>query len=283
MNLTYSLTKPVTAAWQSALNSWESHLRMKAQADRTVDTRLRHVRQFARETKKEPTDVTVDDVIAWAASKTWKPETRHAYYTSLRAFYTFHSTYVGGENVAAVLPPVRRFVPPPRPTPKAVVSQGFREADARGRLIIALAACGGLRAKEIAVVHLNHVSMESTYGILHVEGKGGKTRNVPIPLWLARDLTVECMRNSGYAFPGKTRGHLAPCTVSQIARQFLPGNWTLHTLRHRYATNVYQEGRDLLSLKEFLGHASVATTQRYAQPPESTIVSSVTAADIKNY
>jgi integrase/recombinase XerC len=50
----------------------------------------------------------------------------------------------------------------------------------------------------------------------------------------------------------------------------MPGDYTLHTLRHRFATLAYQVDRDVFAVQELLGHSSPATTRRYVQTqPES--------------
>lgn len=59
---------------------------------------------------------------------------------------------------------------------------------------------------------------------------------------------------------------MAANSVSQIGRRILPGTWTLHKLRHRYATKAYSAEHDLLTVRELLGHASLQTTVRYIAP-----------------
>lgn len=51
--------------------------------------------------------------------------------------------------------------------------------------------------------------------------------------------------------------------VGELAAEALPAPWTLHTLRHRFASRAYDATGDLVTVSRLLGHASVATTQRY--------------------
>lgn len=52
--------------------------------------------------------------------------------------------------------------------------------------------------------------------------------------------------------------------VGDWCRYLMPGH-SAHELRHRFATRAYRSSHDLLAVQQLLGHASVATTQRYAQ------------------
>lgn len=153
--------------------------------------------------------------------------------------------------------------PCPRPTPEPAYRDGLAAADGRTWLILSLAASCAMRRGEIAQVNERDLLDDLTGRSLVVHGKGGKLRIVPLPADLAEAVRIACRAGGGWAFPGQIGGHLSPQRVGILASRVLPGDWTLHTLRHRCATVAHNLDHDLLSVKRLLGHASVATTERY--------------------
>ena len=84
-----TLMRPIPESWIPATQAFETQLRAAGRRATTIDTRTRHIRQMARAlADTPPADVTADQLLAWAASKDWAPETRHSYYVSIHAFYT---------------------------------------------------------------------------------------------------------------------------------------------------------------------------------------------------
>jgi integrase/recombinase XerC len=133
------------------------------------------------------------------------------------------------------------------------------------RLMVELAASAGLRCCEIAVVHTDDVSQEADGWVLQVHGKGAKVRVIPVMTELA---TALLRGGRGYVFPGDIEGHLSSGYVSKLVSRSLPGGWTAHTLRHRFASTAYSVDSDLRAVQELLGHASIATTQIYVKVPD---------------
>lgn len=68
--------------------------------------------------------------------------------------------------------------------------------------------------------------------------------------------------------------------VGKLGSQWLPEGVTLHQLRHRFATVVNKATHDLVSVQRLLGHASVATTQRYVAVDEATLRAAAMSAAV---
>lgn len=103
---------------------------------------------------------------------------------------------------------------------------------------------------------------------LTVHGKGGKTRDVPLSDDLAK--LVQVQADGDWLLPGRIDGHMSGQHLGKLVAKALPGVWTMHTLRHRFGT-LAADGGDLIAVQRLLGHASVATTQRYVARPDDAL------------
>ena len=97
---------------------------------------------------------------------------------------------------------------------------------------------------------------------LVVHGKGGKRREVPLLEDVARELRA---LGPGYAFPGEDDGHLSPRWVGTLIGRLLPGDYTMHKLRHRAGTLWHDQIGDLAVVQDLLGHADPKTTRVYVR------------------
>lgn len=140
----------------------------------------------------------------------------------------------------------------------------------RDKAILELLYSSGLRCAELIALQMDDVSG----GQVRVScGKGGKTRVVPMTAeaqsWL--QLYLEELRgaSAGYLFVTNIRPKLNPSFVERLVKRYaiLAGipYATPHTLRHACATHLLEQGADLRMIRDVLGHATVASTQRYTQ------------------
>ncbi|WP_205629239.1 tyrosine-type recombinase/integrase [Jiangella muralis] len=213
-----------------------------------------------------PWEITDDELIRWVGGERWAAETRRSYYASFRKFYGWaYGTARTTANPALALPSVAPGQPSPRPTPDRVYKETLLAASRRERLMVRLAEEQGLRRGEVAVAHSDDLIEDLTGWSLLVHGKGGKTRVVPLLDTVAAELL---MLGPGYFFPGHVDGHLSPRWVGKLLARLMPGKWTMHSLRHRFASKAYAAGDDLFALQDVLGHASPNTTRRYVHVPD---------------
>lgn len=269
---------PVPQSWDTALHNFEVALRAAGRRETTIGTRLSHIRQMARALPRTaPAEVSADQLLEWAAERDWAPETRHSYYVSIRAFYAALRI---DPSPADALPTISRPVPPPRPTPERVYRDALAAADERTRAILILAGAAGLRRGEIVRVNITDLSDDGDAPLLLVRAKGGHDRLIPITAEIAALIRTRCAADpdSGWAFPSRDGGHIRPRWASKLAARVLPPGWSLHSLRHRFATTAYSADRDLLAIQRLLGHSSVATTQRYTAPPDDAMRRALDAA-----
>ena len=133
----------------------------------------------------------------------------------------------------------------------------------RNRALLELLYSAGLRSAEAVVLDLGDVDFDRE--IVHVRGKGGKERVVPLgeeaALYLARYLrtgrpALAAGANDAIFLSARGR-RLDTSTVRRLLRH-------PHRLRHAFATHLLEGGADLRVIQELLGHASLSTTQIYS-------------------
>lgn len=251
----------------------------RALTSETIRTRLGHIRTVARALGGSPEAVSESHLLTWVVRQSWKLETRRGYYNSIRQFFGWFSHKTGGANPAEFLPRIPSPLALPRPIPDEVLAKALTEGDEIDHLILELAAFAGLRAMEVASTNVRNLRFEGDICTLVIDGKGRKQRAVPVPLELAKRLVDKADTNTGWVFPAQFGdGHVTAHWISRRAGLILPEPWTLHTLRHRFGTKAYLGDRDLLAVQRLLGHSSVATTQRYVEPPSDAVRRAAAAA-----
>ncbi|EPD33816.1 hypothetical protein HMPREF9306_00230 [Propionimicrobium lymphophilum ACS-093-V-SCH5] len=270
--------KGVPSGWAGPIKSWVESLAIAGRSKATIYTRQDHVQRMARGLSVEPNKVSRSQLIEWLAAQNWSRETRRSAQQSIRQFWAWAaSNGVVSASPAVGLPHVKAANPMPRPAPPIVVETGLMNADARTRLILLCAVDVGMRRSEIAQIHLDDIEPDLTGWSIIAHGKGNKDRRIPLPDDLAAELVRACRNGGGFAFPGNVDGHLSARYVGKLATRALPGIWTLHTLRHRCGTDVYQASGDIMAVRDLLGHSSVATTQRYIATDQDRLRAALSA------
>lgn len=155
----------------------------------------------------------------------------------------------------------------------AIAADDASPLAARDRAVVELLYATGMRVAEMCSIDVHDVDRRAL--TVRVMGKGAKERVVPFGLpaaaalerWLdVRDVVAG--PQAGDALFVGARGRrldqrTARACVHRLARQAGVPDIAPHGLRHSAATHVLEGGADLRAVQELLGHASLATTQRY--------------------
>lgn len=160
-----------------------------------------------------------------------------------------------------------------------VARQKGQVTGVRDWMLIDLLTSTGLREAEAADVRCADIRAGYGESALFVRnGKGSKSRTVQIPVSLKRHLKSflkwkvdkgEPADHDDHLFLGQ-RGPWTGAGVAQTVKKYLrrlglyERGKSAHALRHSYAVELYRQERDLRAVQKQLGHASVQTTQRYA-------------------
>ena len=164
----------------------------------------------------------------------------------------------------------------PRVMTRAQVAQVIEHApSAFWRTFLVTAYATGMRRMEVS--SLRAVDIDAVTGIIRIpHGKGDKPRIVMLDPQLLMDLRRH-WRSEGlsgrWLFPERRRGEWLdrpvraplPSIVFQAAATAakIPFRVTLHGLRHAFATHLLEDGVDLATIQQLLGHGSIGTTSLY--------------------
>jgi site-specific recombinase XerD len=171
------------------------------------------------------------------------------------------------------------FVRRGRPLPKALAGEQVQRLFAQiahpmdRALFLVMLRCG-LRVSEAAQLKLTHIDWEQQ--ALHIEqGKGRKDRRV----YMSPDLVAglqQCLtqhpgdRAQGYVFWNRKRAQ-HPLSVKAIQKKMeryaeAAGiTASCHSLRHTFASNLLEHGAEVVTIRDFLGHSQIASSERYAK------------------
>jgi integrase len=276
----------VPAAWRQPIADYCLALAAAGQSASTIRARRHALVRLGRELRCAPAEVTGEQLVGWFGRQQWQPETRRGQRSAVRSFFSWaYRTGRVPDYLADDLPSVRIPGSVARPVPDDAWRRAIAAAGPRVALMMRLAAEAGLRRAEVAQVHTRDVVEGHGGAQLVVQGKGGKTPIVPISAQLAAAVRAGSAGHTtgtpaeGWLFPAWPRDeHLTANHVGKLVAAALPADWSMHKLRHRFATRAYRGSRNLRAVQVLLGHASVATTQRYTAVDDDEIRAAMMAA-----
>jgi site-specific recombinase XerD len=283
--LTKKKPTPVEASWREALarfDDWQLARGMGEKTRRAYGVDLAQLAEWASTRELHPHVVTHRELRHFAGVVSERGAMKSTVARKLAAIRTFYRHLVERGELAAnpaelVSSPKKDAYLPKVLKPDEVVElleriPGSTPLDLRDRALLELAYAAGLRAEEL--VNLDVGNLDADAEEVRVEGKGGRTRVVPVGehawralgRYLARGRTVLRTGESEALFLSKTGRRLSTSDVRRRLRlQTRRAGVSPHTLRHSFATHLLEGGADLRTIQELLGHSSISTTQTYTR------------------
>jgi site-specific recombinase XerD len=283
--LTKKTPTPIEASWQDALarfDDWQLARGMGEKTRRAYGVDLAQLAEWASARELEPHALTHRELRHFAGVVSERGAMKSTVARKLAAIRTFYRQLVERGELEAnpaelVSSPKKDSYLPKVLKPEEVGElleriPGSTPLDLRDRALLELAYAAGLRAEEL--VNLDVKNLHADAEEVRVDGKGGRTRVVPVgehawsalERYLARGRTVLGTGESDALFLSKTGKRLSTSDVRRRLRlQTRRAGISPHTLRHSFATHLLEGGADLRTIQELLGHSSISTTQTYTR------------------
>ena len=147
----------------------------------------------------------------------------------------------------------------------------------RDQLVIEVLYSTGIRREELINIKVSDINFENQ--LIKVKGKRNKERLVPILPTLENSIKKYLSKNSSkYLFFSKDGSKISKSTVYRIINRYFrkvstKAKLSPHVLRHTFATHLLNNGADINSIKEILGHSSLSSTQIYTKIKMPKIIS----------
>jgi site-specific recombinase XerD len=288
----------LSAAWSTALATFDRDLTVRSAAEatrRAYANDLGQLAAWASELPKDPAELGHKDLRRFAAHLSDRGLSKAAVARKLAAIRSFYGALLRSGEVAANPADLVASPKQDRKLPRVLSREEMQALldriptrtplELRDRAMLELAYSCGLRAEEVISLTVDSPDFDGER--LRIEGKGGKTRLVPIgePAQAALRSYLERGRTALVAggdenalLVSKSGRRLHPSDVRRRLQRWvreaaIAGGVSPHALRHSFATHLLEGGADLRTIQELLGHSSLSTTQVYTQVEPSWLQS----------
>ncbi|MFK7968626.1 MAG: tyrosine recombinase XerC [Rickettsiaceae bacterium] len=281
---------------QQLVKEWQAYLQLqKNYSKNTRDSYLNDLKAyfiFIQNYTEESVSITSISLVDIRLIRSWLSERRFSEYaasssaralSSVRNFYNYieKTRNIVCHSIHAV-----STLKKPKPLPKALSKEDIllsldkidsleeiKWIDLRNKSLLTLIYASGLRISEALSITKEHVNQ---FEYIKILGKGNKERLIP---WIeeVRKLILEYLKELPYKiketepiFRSKTGKILNRSNFNaelvRLRRIYgLPEHLSSHSFRHSFATHLLENGADLRSIQDLLGHKSLSTTQRYTK------------------
>ncbi len=266
------ITRQKLPDFDKCIKLMKEHSKMRGLSERTIKSYIRKLAQLCSMYNKMPEHCSEEEVYSFLASmvKGNIPNSESDFKLAISGL-KFYRNIKGEKEIRYKLPVHKREKKLPavlsRAECTALFSAPMRHKD---KVMLMLIYSSGLRLGELCNLRISDMDVDRM--MIHVRcGKGKKDRYTCLSPRLLFELHnyLEMEKPFRYLFNNSSGGKLRESTLSKIFQRAVKRTGIskqgvcLHTLRHSFATHLLEDGLDLMSIKELLGHEKLQTTMVY--------------------
>jgi len=267
--------------FRDVVTKLENQVTLRGQSKSTLNNYIRRIALFVLHFKQLPENICEDEINEYLVALARDPKSpsrssfKHMVY-GLRYYYRL----LGMNKQAIALPSLKQDTKLPVILNRQELKELFRTpALLKQRIVLSLIYSAGLRGQEVINLKISDVDFERM--TIHIrQTKYKKDRIIPLSPTMAIGLKkyLKAENPHLWLFNGKeASGKYSVRGLSWIMRENLKKtsitkDVNLHSLRHSYATHLLEEGLNIVTLKELLGHAQITTTMIYLHVAQCELI-----------
>ncbi|NJO88095.1 MAG: tyrosine-type recombinase/integrase [Chloroflexia bacterium] len=250
----------------------QQQVTLRGQSKSTLNNYIRRIAAICLHFGKLPQEITDDELTEYLTSLALSPKSpsrsnfKHMVY-GLRYYFRL----MGDNKRAIALPSLKKDTRLPVILNQDELRQLFKApALLKHRIVLSLIYSAGLRSQEVINLKLSDIDFERK--TIHIrQSKYKKDRIVPLSDYMQKGLKKYLAAENPHIwlFNGKEAdGRYSVKGLSWVMREALKKtsiakDVNLHSLRHSYATHLLEQGLNIVTVKDLLGHADITTTMIY--------------------
>jgi len=258
--------------FEKVVSKLAQQVSLRGQSQSTLQNYIRRIALFVLHFERLPENIDEEEINEYLAALARDPKSpsrssfKHMVY-GLRYYYRL----LGMNKRAIALPSLKRDTKLPVILNRQELKELFRTPKLlKQRIVLSLIYSAGLRGQEVINLKISDIDFERQ--TIHIrQSKYKKDRIVPLSMLMSKGLRkyLNAENPHIWLFNGKQPGSkysnrgLSWVMRENLKKTSISKEVNLHSLRHTYATHLLEEGLNIVTLKNLLGHAEITTTMIY--------------------
>jgi len=257
--------------FKEGYRKFEQHVVLKGLSKGLLENYGRNVAHFALHFGRCPESVSVEEINSYLYHKAVDEKICESYIKHTVFGVRMWLRLYGKDEVAIRIPVMKKSHTLPEVLSKVECKELFKAPKSfKHRFLLAFAYSTGMRLSELRFVKISDIDIERMKVRVR-QGKGKKDRYVVLSKYIKTRLPsyLESCKPEIYLFEGSIAGHemsersIQNAMAEAVKKTNIKKQVSLHTLRHSFATHLLEDGVDLYTIQNLLGHSQLRSTILY--------------------